>query len=87
MLDWTIKRARFDVIEMGRRFFGGGAPSMPPPPKPPPPPKEDDSDLEALARKRKSLEATRQGRSALTISRDKGGIASTYNGSGLRTID
>lgn len=49
---------------------GGGAPSMPKPPPPPPPPKQDDSDLEALARKRKNLEASRAGRSQLVIPRD-----------------
>lgn len=66
---------------MGYRFFGGGGPSMPKTPVPPPPPKEDDSELEALARKRKSLEANRAGRSSLIIPRDN------PQTSGLRIIE
>ena len=56
-------------------FFGGGAPKMPPPPPPPPPIIPDDSaEMAELARKRKSLEASRVGRSKLVIPIETGGL-------------
>lgn len=52
-------------------LLGSDPPSPPKPPPPPPPAKDDnDDELSELARKRKSLDANRTGRSKLVVPRD-----------------